>query len=491
MRPEKSNLLKISLCALSCVFFGCGKNAGNNSDNGRTGQTEQPGRGHEDENAQKLYGVLSRILRDEEVMIAMNNIPDDPNSDIDGYSKGCQNLKEILKRKYKELDGISQSLDSISKDIDDKDKDGKKLCKQVIKPLQDVLNEMKKLQTNPLYYTLPIGKGLLRNTTLVAVRLGSEICYDTFTQRFNKAEKLYKKIQDKAAKDDRSFSDVEKTFNELAKFKEDWEKDKDLYVKRAYEQMGSMKGYNGEIDLFAMTNIEGNGKEAWLRSIFSHIYYGCKSDRKATDNPASYANGQTLTKIKDKVTQEGKNSQAIEAYLDFGKTNFTNCISAIKSNIPQYGNYETNEIYKFLSETKKRDYAFPIFVTDVTDQQVKAVLKKFNLLIECNDKWGIELIYPDIQTNKLLLGNKTKDDSRDVKFEDKKALLAITGCICGLKEQIDKGGKKIKVGKDLKILNKYLGQDLYEMRIKGWKDIENKAEDFVAGKEEKKVEEKK
>lgn len=338
MRPEKSKLLKISLCVLSCVFFGCGDNKPNGGGAGKelTSEsinkvlTEQSGKDIQKENP--LMKVFEKVLQSKTVQtqsseieklmndVKVKNALESGNFDVDEVKNLLglvDNFVDAVNTELNTLLNNNDILDTVFevseeeitewKNIGVKDKN----VVQAISDLNTIHLMLEKLQKNPLRFLVKNGKGLFHNGTIKAVYLAWRNCVDIVEKRYTHCKNCLDSIKDEKLK--KAVNDSLQTrLNTLEKFVDNKNNTKRDVLNAVYTKIGDElldnegKNFLGMIYCYENKNENSEVAEnpdfkvtsAWSKWVFNHYYVGVRSRQNEFSTVASAHHGKNLIDLK-------------------------------------------------------------------------------------------------------------------------------------------------------------------------------------------------
>ena len=343
MRPEKSKLLKISLCVLSCVFFGCGEPKSNDTGTVLTSDTikKQLGNNTQGKDAQQdspfmkiLSSAMTKVLGNKgntlgkyintdgsikaEFAKVLEN-PESPESKtfIETVEQVIDAINVEVEKSLKMYD-LTESCGVTDKAIEDWKKKGlkNKEVARIICAWQGIFSEYSKFMENPLQFLMS-GKGWMHRSTVKAIDLAWRNFVEFLNKGCDKCESSLNAFISKNSGSDKDTEVAEEAENvrkaisgELSKIR-DFVANKGAIrantLKEVYNLIGNhfLPGYGDKF--FGLINVQQANVENpeqkittdWGNAVFNHFYLGGKSDRSSFSNPACALNGNTLSKLKN------------------------------------------------------------------------------------------------------------------------------------------------------------------------------------------------
>lgn len=385
MRPEKSKLLKISLCVLSCVFFGCGDNKSNGGGAGKevTSEsinkvlTEQSGKNIQKENP--LMKVFEKVLQSKTVQTSSNEIGKLMNdSNVQNALKSGdfenKDVQKLLGLVDDFVDTVNNELNTILNDnaildegfvvseeeitewqsIGVKDKNVAK----AISDLNTIHLMLEKLQNNPLQFLVKNGKGLFHNGTIKAVYLAWRNFVTIVEKKYTHCKTCLDNIKDETLK--KAVNDgLQKRLEGLQDFVDNKNNTQRKILNKVYTAIGdSLLAGHGK-DFLCMIycyekkdeNSEGAQKNPefkvvsdWSKWVLNHYYMGVRSRQDEFSTVASAHHGKNLEGLKNNFASLWENhfwinyEKILKAFVTFadGET---------------FKNGKVDEICKYLYDT--------------------------------------------------------------------------------------------------------------------------------------------
>lgn len=370
MRPEKSKLLKISLCVLSCVFFGCGKPQSNGTGTVLTSDTikkqlAQPGTNIQQDNSpfmKLLSNAMTNVLSKKgnkavqelgKYIDENGNIKAEMTAKLgDPESEDCKKFIEALEDviaaintevevslgKYDLTDSFGVT-DQAIKEWTEKGVKDREVAK-VISAWQVIYSDYSKFIENPLQFLIKSGKGWMHRSTVKAIDLAWRNFVGFLQKGCEKCESSLKAFINKNSSSDKDKEVAKEAENVMKAISADLSKIKEFVddhnsirvstLNKVYSLIGNQFLPNYGDAFFDLINCKDSSSEdagfkvtsAWGNAVFSHLYLGVKSDRGSFSNPASAFSGKTMSDLKEKGYKDGfgKYSEKYEAlFKDFVK----------------------------------------------------------------------------------------------------------------------------------------------------------------------------
>ena len=343
MRPEKSKLLKISLCVLSCVFFGCGEPKSNDTGTVLTSDTikKQLRNNTQGKDAQQdspfmkiLSSAMTKVLGDKgntlgkyintngSIKAEFAKVLEDPESpESKTFIETLEQVIDAINvevEKLLKMYGLTESCGVTDKAIEDWKKKGlkNKEVAKIICAWQGIFSEYSKFMKNPLQFLMS-GKGWMHRSTVKAI----DLAWRNFVEFLNKGcDKCESSLNDFINKNSGSEKDkevAEEAKNVMNAISGDLSRIKGFVgnkhairvntLKKVYSLIGNqfLPKYGSEF--FGLINVQQANVENpeqkittdWGNAVFNHFYLGVKSDRSSFSNPACALNGNTISKLKN------------------------------------------------------------------------------------------------------------------------------------------------------------------------------------------------
>lgn len=343
MRPEKSKLLKISLCVLSCVFFGCGDNKSNGGGAGTeiTSEsinkvlTEQSGKNIQNENP--LMKVFEKVLQSKTVQTSSNKIEklmndskvqkalesgDFESLDVQNLLGLVENFVDTVNNELTTLlvkDGFINTVFEVpDEEIKEWENIGVK-DKNVAKAISDlntIHSMLAELSKNPLRFLVKNGKGLFHNGTIKAVYLAWRNFVDIVEKKYAHCKNCLYNIKDEKLKNAvlNSLKDRLKVLDDFVDKKNATKRD---ILKKVYSAIGSrlLAGHGEEFlgMIYCYEKNEANSEgpkedldfkvtSDWSKWVLNHYYMGVRSRQNEFSTVASAHHGRNLENLKDNFT---------------------------------------------------------------------------------------------------------------------------------------------------------------------------------------------
>lgn len=339
MRPEKSKLLKISLCVLSCVFFGCGDNKSNGGGAGTeiTSEsinkvlTEQSGKNIQNENP--LMKVFEKVLQSKTVQTSSNEIGKLMNdSNVQNALKSGdfenKDVQKLLGLVDDFVDTVNNELNTILNDnaildtvfevpqeeikiwenIGVKDKNVAK----AISDLNTIHSMLTELSNNPLRFLVKNGKGLFHNGTIKAVYLAWRNFVTIVEKKYTHCKTCLDNIKDETLK--KAVNDsLQKRLEGLQDFVDNKNNTQRKILNKVYTAIGDrlLAGHGKDFlsMIYCYEKKDENSEVAekkpdfkvtsdWSKWVLNHYYLGVRSSQKTFSTVASAHHGENLQKLK-------------------------------------------------------------------------------------------------------------------------------------------------------------------------------------------------
>ena len=339
MRPEKSKLLKISLCVLSCVFFGCGDNKSNGGGAGKevTSEsinkvlTEQSGKNIQNENP--LMKVFEKVLQNKTVQTSSNEIGklmsdsnvqnalksgDFENKDVQKLLGLVDNFVDTVNNELNTILNDNAILDTVFEvpqeeikkweNIGVKDKNVAK----AISDLNTIHSMLDELRENPLPFLVKNGKGLFHNGTIKAVYLAWRNFVNIVEKKYAHCKNCLDNIQNEELKK-AVLDSLKDRLDVLEKFVNNKNNTKRDILNTVYTQIGNElldnegKNFLGMIYCYekneensevAKKDLDFKVTSEWSKWVLNHYYVGVRSRQNEFSTVASAHHGKNLKDIK-------------------------------------------------------------------------------------------------------------------------------------------------------------------------------------------------
>jgi len=362
MKPEKSNLIKISLCALSCVFFGCGKSENGN----KTSETtiEQP-----DDNGKKDYApladALAKIIAGNPELTQQANhlkglIVNGEITNVDEFNNASATFVEAVQKRFFDQIDFSKEMEearSSIKDVGEKKTKDDKLVDKVVGAFAKMYKFICQMEENPTAFLSMAGKGtIVHESTLYAICIGWNNFLSVLKKSYDNGCYLYGRI-----------ADVEK-YPYLAELKIKVDNfiqnvggcQKNVLL-RCFSEVGNTLIPNGKINFYDLlggddlinqsSKLSNAELHNWSRFL-ANRGIGVKSNRSEFGYPYSDLNGTAAQKFNKEgchVYESGLWQKFEEFYDEVGEQFVTKGLTCI---VGFGGNKDVKNVYKELKEQK-------------------------------------------------------------------------------------------------------------------------------------------
>lgn len=515
MRPEKSKLLKISLCVLSCVFFGCGDNKPNGGGAGKelTSEsinkvlTEQSGKDIQKENplmkvfedalkrntVKKHYDKIEGLMNDPNVKIALEK-GDFENARVKELLGLVDNFVDAVNTELNTILNNNDILDTVFEVSEEEITEWKNIGvkdKNVAKAISD-LNTihlmLQEFKNNPLQFLVKNGKGLFHNGTIKAVYLAWRNLVNIVEKKYTHCKTCLNSIKDEKLKN-AVLDSLQDRLRGLEKFIDNKDNTKRDILHTVYTQIGDElldnegKNFLGMIYCYENKNENTEVAEnpdfkvtsAWSKWVFNHYYVGVRSSQDEFSTVASAHHGKNLEKLKTNFT------------ILWGKHFWKNYEEILKkfvtfANEKTFKNGDVDNFCKFLYDVKNDNETKKIYLNPWLMLCAQNKEKEIFDLIEF-DSNDIK-IKGDKQIKDIV--KQCEDDKDNAKLEVYAGIFGICNFVVAM-NHFNNNATKINDTTAYKLSDK-LKKILLKKRLAQWDKIKK---DILTDKKDKKNEEEK